>query len=141
VPAVRDAEYFDMTWEKVPKPMVLVVDDEPLIRWSLSEGLADVGYPVKQAASGAEARQAIAACGDNPLVVLLDLRLPDVTDLSLLREIRNLRPDVPVVMITAHGTAEDAREASHLGAFRFVSKPFDVTEIVRLVSEAWASAR
>jgi DNA-binding NtrC family response regulator len=44
-------------------------------------------------------------------------------------------------MITAHGTAEDAREASHLGAFRFVSKPFDVTEIVRLVSEAWASAR
>ena len=129
-----------MTSAKTPRPIVLVVDDEPLIRWSLSEGLADVGYAVKQAGSGAEARQMLAASGDDPLVVLLDLRLPDVTDLSLLRHIRARRPEVPVVMMTAHGSADDAREAARLGAFRFVTKPFDVTEMIGLVDEAWASA-
>ena len=119
--------------------MVLVVDDEPLIRWSLSEGLADVGYTVKQAATGAEAREMLAASGDDPLVVVLDLRLPDVTDLSLLQHIRASRPDVPVVMMSAHGSADDARQATSFGAFRFVTKPFDVIEMIGLVGDAWAS--
>jgi DNA-binding NtrC family response regulator len=121
-------------------PMVLIVDDEPLIRWSLSEGLTDAGYPVKQAATGAEAREMLAASSDDPLVVVLDLRLPDVTDLSLLRHIRARRPDVPVVMMTAHGSADDARQATSLGAFRFVIKPFDVSEMIGLVGDAWAAA-
>ena len=139
--AGQNAEYSLMKSEKMPRPIVLVVDDEPLIRWSLSEGLADVGYAVRQAGSGAEAREILAAAGDDPLVVVLDLRLPDVTDLSLLRDIRTRRPDVPVVMMTAHGSSDEAREAARLGAFRFVSKPFDVTEIIGLVGEAWDSAR
>jgi DNA-binding NtrC family response regulator len=121
-------------------PMVLIVDDEPLIRWSLSEGLSDVGYRVKQAATGAEAREMLADTGDDPLVVVLDLRLPDVTDLSLLQHIRASRPDVPVVMMSAHGSADDARQATSLGAFRFVIKPFDVIEMIGLVGDAWASA-
>lgn len=125
---------------KVRRPLVLVVDDEPLIRWSLSEGLADAGYTVQQAASGAEARQAVAAAAAAPLVVILDLRLPDVTDMSLLRHIRTMRPDVPVVMMTAHGSAEDAQQAATLGAFRFVAKPFDVSEIVGLIDAASAAA-
>ena len=136
----RNAEYSRTMRGKVPMPIVLVVDDEPLIRWSLSEGLADVGYTVKQAATGAEAREMLAATGDDPLVVVLDLRLPDVTDLSLLRYIRTSRPDVPVVMMTAHGSAEDARQATSLGAFRFVIKPFDVGEMIGLVEDAWAAA-
>jgi DNA-binding NtrC family response regulator len=129
-----------MTGEKLPRPVVLVVDDEPLIRWSLAEGLAEKGYCVRQAASGAEARKAVEAAGDEPLVIVLDLRLPDVADLSLLREIRSRRPDAPVVMMSAHGTDEDARGAGRLGAFRFVTKPFDVGEIVSLVQDAWAAA-
>lgn len=126
-----------MTGEKLPKPAVLVVDDEPLIRWSLSEGLTESGFVVRLASSGAEARAALAACGDEGLVVLLDMRLPDVVDLSLLREIRNRWPGVPVVVMTAHGTFEDATRAVELGAFRFVDKPFDVSEIVRVVADAW----
>jgi DNA-binding NtrC family response regulator len=125
--------------EKVRRPLVLVVDDEPLIRWSLSEGLSEAGYRVQQAATGAEARAAVAGAAAAPLVVVLDLRLPDVTDLSLLRYIRTCRPDVPVVMMTAHGSAEDARQAAHLGAFRFVTKPFDVAEMIGLVDAAAAS--
>jgi DNA-binding NtrC family response regulator len=128
-----------MTEKKLPGPVVLVIDDEPLIRWSLSEGLKEQGYAVRQAANGAEAWRELDALRSEPLVILLDLRLPDVGDLSLLRDIRARRPDAPVVMMTAHGSDEDARSAQRLGAFRFVSKPFDVAEIIGLVGEAWSA--
>lgn len=117
-------------------PAVLVVDDEALIRWSLTERLAEDGYPVRQASSGAEALTVLAALVDHPAVVLLDLRLPDVNDLSLFRKIRSMRPDVPVILMTAHGSAEDADEAMAEGAFRFVAKPFDVAQMAALVGEA-----
>jgi DNA-binding NtrC family response regulator len=134
-------EYSEMRGGKLPMPVVLVVDDEPLIRWSVSEGLTESGYTVIQAATGAEARKALAGSHDDPLVVILDLRLPDVADLSLLRDIRAQRPDVPVVMMTAHGTQDDARQATGLGAYKFVTKPFDVHALVDLVGEAWAAAQ
>jgi DNA-binding NtrC family response regulator len=126
-----------MTGGKLPRPAVLVVDDELLIRWSLSEGLAESGYAVRLAGNGAEARAALAVLGDEPLVVLLDLRLPDVVDLSLLAEIRRRWPHVLVVMVSAHGTADDRSIAMRLGAVRFLEKPFDVTEVVRVVGEVW----
>ena len=124
---------------KLPTPAVLVVDDEPLIRWSLSEGLTESGYPVRLAGNAAEARAALAALGRQPLVVVLDLRLPDSVDLTLLAEIRRRYPDAPVVMMSAHGTSDDVKRAEELGACRFVEKPFDVTQLVKLVGEAWES--
>ena len=117
---------------------VLVVDDEALIRWALSEGLAESGYLVHEAANGAEARAAVNATRAMPLVVVLDLRLPDVADLSLLAEIRATRPDAPVLLMTAHGTAEHAAEAFRLGARAFITKPFDVREVVAQVHAAAA---
>jgi CheY-like chemotaxis protein len=83
---------------------VLIVDDEPLIRWSLSEGLAECGYAVRLAANAAEAQAILAGAAGTPMVLLLDLRLPDAVDLSLMREVRTKWPDVPVVLMTAHGT-------------------------------------
>ncbi len=121
----------------MPTPVVLIVDDEALIRWSLSEGLSDGGYVVRTADTGAEAREAIESLGDQPLVVLLDLRLPDVSDLSLLSDIRARRPDAPVIMMTAHGTPDDAASAKALGVYQFVGKPFDVAEMVQLVGNTW----
>ena len=127
-----------MPKEKVPTPVVLVVDDEVLIRWALSEGLSDSGFVVRQASTGSEARTVLQAFAGEPLVIVLDLRLPDVADLSLLRDLRLLRPDVPIIMMTAHGSPEDAARARDLGVFRFIDKPFDVSKVVELVEEAWA---
>lgn len=122
---------------KVPIPSVLVVDDEALIRWSLTEALSESGFVVRQAASGRDARAALASFDGQPLVVVLDLRLPDVADLSLLREIRTGRPDVPVIVMTAHGTPEALAQAAALGVVRVIGKPFDVNALTRIVSEAW----
>jgi two-component system nitrogen regulation response regulator GlnG len=126
-----------MTPKKPPAPVVLVVDDEALIRWALSEGLAESGYVVREAANGAEARAMVAASQAQPLVVVLDLRLPDVSDLSLLVELRAARPDAPILMMTAHGTADHEAEAMRLGARAFISKPFDVRDVVRQIGAIW----
>jgi len=121
----------------MPRPCVLIVDDEALIRWSLSEALAEAGFDVHQAASGREARTALAACDGRPVVILLDLRLPDVGDLSLVRDIRAHRPDAPVIVMTAHGAADVRRQSAALGVAAVIDKPFDVAELTALVQHAW----
>jgi DNA-binding NtrC family response regulator len=113
---------------------VLVVDDEPLIRWSLTETLSDRGYEVVEAADG---RAAVRAVSASPFdVVLLDIRLPDSSDLTLLSRLRLLAPDARVILMTAHGTPEVVQKALDLGAFRVVSKPFEMSELAALVSQA-----
>lgn len=122
--------------EKVRTRRVLVVDDELLIRWSLNEGLARAGFEVLEAedARGALARFAPGAPDID--AVILDLRLPDSADLGLLRQIREMAPAVPVIMMTAYGTAETTDDALGLGAWHVVSKPFDVHRVVGLVEDA-----
>ena len=120
---------------------VLVVDDEPLIRWSLSETLTASGHTVTEAADAASARRAVRDVSPRPDVVLLDYRLPDSNDLTLLAMIRREAPDTQVILMTAHGTPELAKGALDLGAYRVVSKPFEVHDLTALVSEAYASAR
>jgi DNA-binding NtrC family response regulator len=118
---------------------VLVVDDELLIRWSLGEALTAAGYSVVEGRDAAEARRAV---GDreHPLdLVLLDYRLPDSDDLGLLTAIRRAAPSVPVILMTAHGTADVVSGALDLGAYRVVSKPFEMEEMTALVAEALAA--
>ena len=117
-------------------PTVLVVDDEALIRWSLVEMLRDRGYTVTEAENGRSALAAIAAVGSPFDVVLLDYRLPDSADLRLLEKVRNLAPTSQVIMITAHTSPELAQGAEALGAYRVVSKPFEVESLAALVNEA-----
>lgn len=128
-------EILPMTREILPKT-VLVVDDEALIRWSLSEGLSEAGWSVRVAANGAEARAAVRSLDGVPFVIVLDLRLPDVSDLSLVRDLRTERPDVPMIVMTAHGSPEDASAVLASGVYSFVSKPFDVPELVALANAA-----
>jgi len=119
---------------------VLVVDDEPLIRWSMAETLTDRGHQVVEAG---DARSAIAAVSDAPIpfdVVLLDFRLPDSHDLTLLTRLRHMTPRTKVIMMTAYGTAELVRGAAELGVFRVVGKPFEVDELASLIQEAHNTA-
>lgn len=121
---------------KKSTPSVLVVDDEALIRWSLAEMLGERGYTVTEAA---DARMALAAIeeADEPYdVVLLDYRLPDSADLRLLEKVRRLAPTSQVIMITAHNSPELAQGAAALGAFRVISKPFEVESLAALVNQA-----
>ena len=118
---------------------ILVVDDELLIRWSLGEALTAAGYAVVEGRDAAEARQAIRDQDHKPDLVVLDYRLPDSNDLGLLTTIRNEAPTVPVILMTAYGTAEVEKGALDLGAYRVVSKPFEVHDMASLVTEALAA--
>jgi DNA-binding NtrC family response regulator len=112
---------------------VLVVDDEPLIRWSISETLGAAGHQVTEAQDAASALKALADAPE-PDVVLLDFRLPDSNDLGLLATIRQIAPAATIIMMTAFGTPDVTAGALKLGASRVLNKPFnmhDLEDIVR----------
>ena len=115
---------------------VLVVDDEPLIRWSVSEPLTDLGYEVVETGDASGARSAVADDHDKFDVVLLDYRLPDSDDLGLLASIRRESPHAQVILMTAFGRPEVVRGALELGAYRVVNKPFEMEAIADLVAQA-----
>ncbi len=132
-----DADSYAPMVKNVARPLdVLVVDDELLIRWSLSEALSEAGHSVKEAVDRASAIEALKA-DPKPDVVLLDFRLPDSNDLGLLAAIRQTAPDAQVIMMTAFGTAEMTKAALDMGAYRVVSKPFEVHDLAVLVVEAY----
>jgi len=115
---------------------ILVVEDEPLIRWSIAETLAQQGHTVMEAANAASAVKALEDAEEDIDVVLLDYRLPDSNDLGLLASVRRLQPRSAVVMMTAYGTPEVTKGALALGAYRVVGKPFDMRALESLVVEA-----
>ncbi|HEX7795874.1 MAG TPA: response regulator [Vicinamibacterales bacterium] len=124
---------------EAPGPRVLVVDDEPLIRWSIAEALSENGYSVVEAGTGRAAIQEAAVC-DRFNVIVLDLRLPDSDSLSLLVRLHELAPRARIIMMTAHGTDEVADEAHARGAYGFVHKPFEMSAMASLVSQAWRAS-
>jgi DNA-binding NtrC family response regulator len=119
---------------------VFVVDDEALIRWSVSEKLSEHGHHVREAFDGRSTLQTLGDGAPPPDVVLLDLRLPDSSDLSLLRQVRQLAPGAAVILMTAYGTPDVLQGALDLGAYRVLSKPFDVAQLPALVLEAHAAS-
>lgn len=125
--------------EKSPSLRVLIVDDEPLIRWSLGETLGESGHGITEAADAKSAIRTLIDGGDPFDVVLLDYRLPDSNDLGLLSTIRRVAPASAVIMMTAYGTPEMTNEALALGAYRVVPKPFEVHDMADLVTQAYAS--
>ena len=122
-----------------PALKVLVVDDEPLIRWSLAETLTDLGYQVVESGDAGSARSAVRDASRQFDVVLLDFRLPDSEDLSLLASLRQSTPKSQIILMTAFGTPEVVRGALDLGAYRVVNKPFEMQDLANLVAEAGAS--
>ena len=114
-------------------PTILVVDDEQLIRWSLSTRLAEEGYKVLEAETGAEA---VKHAREGVDLVLLDYRLPDSDGLSILKQIKEHDPETLVIFLTAYSSVNTAVEAMRHGAYHYVNKPFNLDEIVLLVEKA-----
>jgi two-component system nitrogen regulation response regulator GlnG len=115
---------------------ILVVEDEALIRWSITETLGQEGHTVLEAGNAASAVKAMEDADEDIDVVLLDYRLPDSNGLGLLASVRRLQPRSAVVMMTAYGTPEVTEGALALGAYRVVGKPFDMRGLESLVVEA-----
>lgn len=124
---------FPRPGKKSPALSILVVDDEPLIRWSLSETLTDSGHEIVEAGDGTSALNAVNSTARPFDVVLLDFRLPDSNDLSLLSRLRRLAPQSRIIMMTAFGTPEITQGALDLGAYRVLSKPFEIADLTSLV--------
>jgi len=104
---------------------VLVVDDEQLVRWSLSERLRGEHFEVVEAGTAAEALER----ADGVDAVLLDFTLPDGDGLSVLKALHERDPDVQVIMITAHKDINLVVETMKAGAFAYATKPFDIDDI------------
>jgi DNA-binding NtrC family response regulator len=123
---------FPLDLEKSPRH-VLVVDDEPLIRWSVAESLSDLGFDVEEACDAGSALRKVTTAAAPYDVVVLDLRLPDMNDLSLLGTIRQLLPAAALILMTAFGTPEIFADAAMMGV-TVIDKPFELDELTRLVS-------
>jgi len=114
---------------------ILVVDDEPDIRELVRDILVDEGYDVTTAENGGQARQARRQ--RRPDLVLLDIWMPDIDGISLLREWSTEREqNIPVIMISGHGTVEMAVEATRLGAYDFLEKPLSLAKLILTVRHA-----
>lgn len=112
-------------------PEILVVDDDPILRRTLLQLIREYGYEGLAAASGEDALSQLARTPFR--LVLADVRLPGLSGLDLLREIRGRRPETRVVMITGHGSVEVAVEAMQNGAQDFLVKPFGMTRLGELL--------
>jgi DNA-binding NtrC family response regulator len=118
---------------------ILIVDDEPFNLDLLEQELTDLGYAAELAKDGTQALSKVERLG--PDLVLLDYRMPDMNGIEVLQAIRKTHKDLPVVIITAHGSIELAVEAVKAGADDFITKPFDPEHLALVVQRCLARAQ
>jgi two-component system, NtrC family, response regulator AtoC len=116
------------------KKQILVVDDEANLRRVLTAQLSRDGYEVHSAPDG---EAGLAMLRDHHIdLIITDLRMPKMDGLELLRQVLRTDPELPVVILTAHGTVDNAVEALKTGAFDYITKPFDQAEVRTIVKKA-----
>ena len=115
-------------------PAVLIVDDEATIIESLEGILSDDGFEVIHAFNGYEALKKIES--ESPDIVLLDIWMPGMDVIETLKEIKKIAPNLPVVMITGHGTIESAVDATKSGAYDFLEKPLSIDKVMVTINNA-----
>ncbi|HEY3158065.1 MAG TPA: sigma-54 dependent transcriptional regulator [Vicinamibacterales bacterium] len=119
----------------MPSATVLIVDDEAQVRWSVRERLNAEGYDVLEAGLASEALERLHAIESIDLV-LLDSKLPDGDGLTVVKRIKDVSPEVQVILTTASPAVDTAVEAMKLGAYHYVNKPFNLDEVAMLVAKA-----
>jgi two-component system nitrogen regulation response regulator GlnG len=113
---------------------ILVIDDDDQLRISFCKLLKEENYAVISAASG---EAGIDIVEQNPLdLVILDMRLPGINGMETFKRIKKIDSKLPVIIVTAYGTTEIAIEATKMGAYDYVLKPFDVPEMLKLIQQA-----
>ncbi len=117
--------------------LILIVDDEDALSELLAKILSAEGYRTVKAGSVAQAIDLGSRI--RPDLALLDLRLPDGSGVDALRELKRLDGNIQVVILTAHGSPETVRTAMEIGAFDYLTKPFDRDELVDVIQRALAS--
>lgn len=116
---------------------VLVVDDEKIAARNLFHILQKEGYKVEIALSGEQAIERLEAVAENAYdIILTDLRMPGVDGMEILARARVLHPDVEVIMVTGFATVNSAIEAVRAGAYHYLAKPYNISEVRLLVRDA-----
>lgn len=115
------------------KKKILVVDDQYGIRVLLNEILQKDGYEMYQAANGVQALKIVE--DHEPDLVLLDMKIPGMDGLEILRRIKDVKPHVDVMMMTAYGELNMINEALNLGAINHFAKPFDIDDVRKVIAE------
>jgi nitrogen regulation protein NR(I) len=118
---------------------ILIVDDDAQLRQSFEKLLAAEGHTVRTASSGEAAIATVRS--EVPDLVIMDIRMPGMSGLEAFRAIHDLEPKLPVIIMTAFGTTETAIEATKLGAFEYVLKPFEIPDILTLIAQALEAGR
>lgn len=113
---------------------ILIADDEPSMRVNIVELLADEGYSIIEASNGAEAIKMVNK--NKPSLVLLDMKMPELSGLEALKHMKESHPQMPIIIFTAFGTNERPIEAMKLGAFDYLEKPFDIDELLLTINKA-----
>ena len=122
-----------------PQSKILLIEDDPGIAAALKKELLAEGYQVTTATRGDEG---LGCAKEHPCdVVLTDLKMPGLSGLELIEQLHAIKPKLPIIMMTAFGTTETAIEATKLGAYDYLLKPFDTGELLDLVAKAVASGR
>ena len=120
-------------------PQILLIEDDTSLAANLRDVLSDEGFKVTLCARGDEGLRR--AANEDYDVVLTDLRLPGMGGLDLVRQLHETQPRLPVVLMTAHGTIETAIEATKLGAYDYLQKPFEMSELIGLLHRASDAGR
>ena len=118
---------------------ILIIDDDDQLRKSFEKLLTEEGYTAKSAASGEAGLKSIQE--ELPDLVVLDMRLPGMNGLETFQAIHKVEPKLQVIIMTAYGTTETAIEATKLGAFDYILKPFDIPEMLDVIKKALDAGR
>tara|TARA_B100001173_G_scaffold56641_1_gene47386 strand:- start:136 stop:1515 length:1380 start_codon:yes stop_codon:yes gene_type:complete len=115
---------------------IWIVDDDESIRWVLEKGLSDSGLEVQTFDSANKVIKKLET--ENPQLILTDIRMPGPSGIDLLDKVKELRPEIPVIIMTAHSDLDSAVESYEHGAWEYLPKPFDIEEAISMVQRATA---
>jgi DNA-binding NtrC family response regulator len=122
----------------IPQTPVWIIDDDQSMRWVLDKTLSNNGYQVSAFESGSVALASFkrTPASERPALIITDVRMPGINGFELLKQIKNISPQTPIIVMTAYTDLDTTVQAFHEGAFEYLPKPFDIDDALELVARA-----